>query len=543
MNNIGYYGNPDLAPFDAAFKTQIQAAATNGAPGNILNQIVTDWEQQKLQLVQSTIAKYRNLGGYTETVVQNLVNNFIRTGLNAYLYRTTPQPQFGMPMGAMGMSPYFGNNMNQNPFMGGGMIGNNTIYQPMMSSANQMQQAPVQYANIENRQEPTNVQEQTQEVKNKNDILTVISNPEYKEPVLDDADELYGTEEHSTCLGTIKVIPMVSSNGYSFNHVIINLSRPCLNDEEALQYAQRIYTKTSKPVHMDISYDKIYTIDVPYEDSSRVFAELKKSIPTSSKAHNKLKYLQNIQKLLNTESRGVADGIEDWLIEQFMVYGRFGCCDSDTMNGLKINSIYQLIQLSSKETTDEQIQTWQNVPGFHENLTNMCNQTIKWIITKGKILNPSNISDLDTILRSRIGLMETSSGDLIDIVSQINPKRTEFAKASHEEKRTLFGEAGSMLTNSTTIVVPGTHLVYTNLMHDGMVGRKDDSLVVITKDLIIGGFTKDQANNCDTDFEYMITRVSFAEDIGNVIVGYDKYIHVKYIVTRSTDKWHRINRA
>jgi hypothetical protein len=116
-------------------------------------------------------------------------------------------------------------------------------------------------------------------------------------------------------------------------------------------------------------------------------------------------------------------------------------------------------------------------------------------------------------------------------------------KASPKEKLDLFGEAGAIIANSTSMIVPGNHLVYTNLMHDGMVGRKDDALVIIAKDLIIGGTTDGNANNCDTDFEYMITRVSFAEDIGNVIVGYDKHIHVKYTVTRSTDKWHRINRA
>jgi hypothetical protein len=294
---------------------------------------------------------------------------------------------------------------------------------------------------------------------------------------------------------------------------------------------------------MDIQYDRIHTFDVPYTESSKVFAELKKSVPASSKAQNKLKYLQNIQKILNAESRGTADGIEDWLIERFMEYGSFGCCDSDNMNGLRVGSIAQLIQLSTKDTADEGCLSWQKIEGFNENLIKMCDMSIKYIITKGKILDPNKIEDLDQILRSKIGLLETSAGDLIDVVAQLNTKREEYVKASPKEKLDLFGEAGAIIANSTSMIVPGNHLVYTNLMHDGMVGRKDDALVIIAKDLIIGGTTDGNANNCDTDFEYMITRVSFAEDIGNVIVGYDKHIQVKYTVTRSTDKWHRINRA
>lgn len=545
MNNMGYYGNPDLAPFDAEFKAQIQQMAqTNSYPGNVLNQIAIDWEQQKMQLVQSTIAKYRNLGGYNANIIRTLVNNFINLGARTYMNQGMNMypPTYGMPMGTMGVNPYLGGG---SPFAGGatGMMGGN-IYQPMMSAVNTAGQItnPVNYAQIEQHQ-PSQQQSQQQTTTADNNALNVVMHADYKEPVQGEADDLYGTEEHTTCLGTVKVIPMVSSNGYIFNHVIIKLSRPCLNDEEALQYAQRIYTSKTRAVHMDIQYDRIHTFDVPYTESSKVFAELKKSVPASSKAQNKLKYLQNIQKILNAESRGTADGIEDWLIERFMEYGSFGCCDSDNMNGLKVGSIAQLIQLSTKDTADEGCLAWQKIEGFNENLIKMCDMSIKYIITKGKILDPNKIEDLDQILRSKIGLLETSAGDLIDVVAQLNTKREEYVKASPKEKLDLFGEAGAIIANSTSMIVPGNHLVYTNLMHDGMVGRKDDALVVIAKDLIIGGTTDGNANNCDTDFEYMITRVSFAEDIGNVIVGYDKHIQVKYTVTRSTDKWHRINRA
>ena len=545
MNNMGYYGNPDLAPLDAEFKAQIQQlATTNTIPGQILNQIAIDWEQQKMQLVQSTIAKYRNLGGYNANIIRTLVNNFINTGATAYLGRqNTYTPNYGMPMGTMGVNPYLGGGM---PFAGGAtsMMSNNNIYQPMMTAVNTPGQltGAVNYAQIEQQQ--PQVQQQVQsEQPSQNDILNVVAHSDYKAPVEGDADELYGTEEHTTCLGTVKVIPMVSSNGYIFNHVIVKLNRPCLNDEEALQYAQRIYTSKTRAVHMDIQYDKIHTFEVPYAESSAVFTELKKSIPASSKAQNKLKYLQNIQKILNAKSRGVADGIEDWLIERFMEYGSFGCCDSDNMKGLNVGSIAQLIQLSTKDTADENCLAWQKIEGFIENLIKMCDMSIKFCITKGRILDPNKLDDLDQILRSRIGLLETSAGDLIDVVAQLNSKREEYAKASAKEKLDLYGEAGAMIANSTTIIIPGNHLVYTNLMHDGMVGRKDDALVVIAKDLIIGGTTNGTANNCDTDFEYMITQVSFADDIGNVIVGYDKHINVKYTVTRSTDKWHRVNRA
>ena len=552
MNNMSYYGNPEMAPFDAAFNDRISRLSASGTvPGPILNQIVADWQNQKINLIPYHTAKYRNVGGINATIVNNIVERFIECGIKGHMGYSNTAPMYGMPMGAMATNAY----VNQNPFAGGGNMyatnnmfnGNNNMYGAMAGTGgtqNQYADNVANYASFNNIQSTQqNDTEAKKENSEQNNVLNILTKSNYQEPVHGDADELYGTEEHVTCLGTVKVIPMVSGSGCTFNHVTIKLNRNCLNDEEALMYAKRIYNCKNRPIHMDICYDKLHTINVPYEDCKTVFNELKKSIPTSSKSQNKLRYLQNIQKVLDAQNRGVADGIEDWLIDQFLEYGRFGCADSDNLTGLKVNSIDQLIKLSSKDTVDENCIAWQKIKGFIENLTTMCDLTIKHIISKGKVLNPGNLAELDIILRNHIGLMETSNGDLIDVVAALNDKLGDYSKATPKERLDLFGEAGAMIANTTTIIVPCNHLVYTNLMHDGMLGYKDGATVAVTKDLIVGGVDDNgNANSCDTDFEYMITRVSFSEDIGHVIVGYDKYTSTKYSVTRSTDHWHRINK-
>ena len=273
-------------------------------------------------------------------------------------------------------------------------------------------------------------------------------------------------------------------------------------------------------------YDLAVTLPISYDKGKKVITSLKKAIPKTVAAANQLKYIQAIQKVLDEESRGVANVLEDFMVDRFNYVASVGCVDSEYNGVFSIESLRALINLSDKDTADQACQAWQAKPGFMTGLVNCANNTIKADIANCEVLDPSTKSGFRTIIRHFTGLTESDEGQLIDVGMELLPKEEEFIKASQKEKVTNFGAAGEIVAGSTTILIKNQCLTVTDIIPEGSMGRmSNDTLCVAAKTLVMGGYTNNEPNIIDSNFEYMFLKASIGSGFWiDIIVNYNKVL-------------------
>ncbi len=535
------YQNQELMAAEAEFQTQLSNLSRNGrfSPQQIAY-IQSVWEQQKHTAYAGARRQLNSpvIGSALTSFIQNFIALAIRQMTNTVPMNTNP---YGYNMAPAG------------PFVGGGMgFGMPAMPMQQMSpfagqSYQQMQgisYAPQQsmvgasdnpYASIP-QQEPAKPKQAQTETKHEEKTLT-ITKVDYTPPTVEDNDTAYGNDEHITSIGSIKVIPMRDCIGAPFKQVLIRLANPCRNKLEAINQARLIY-KDKSVSHIDIQYDLAVTLQIAYDKGKKVFASLKKAIPKTVAAANQLKYIQAIQKVLDDESRGVANVLEDFMVDRFNYVAGTGCVNCDYNGTFNIESLRALINLSDKNTTDQACQAWQAKPGFMAGLVKCCDSTIKADITNCEVLDPSDPNGFKTIIRHFTGLTESDEGALVDIGMELLPKAAEFCKASQKEKLTAFGSAGEIVAGSTTILLKNQHLVLTDLIPESSMGRmSDNSLCVAAKTLIVGGYTNNEPNTIDSNFEYMLLKASLGSDHWvDIVVNYNQMMMCMKAVP-SIDRW------
>lgn len=530
------YQNQELMAAEAEFQTQLNGLANSGrlSPQQI-SYINSVWEQQKFTAYNAARQKLNS--PVIGTALANFVQGFINICINQMSNQASMSNYgYGMPNTMMG-SPYLssGYGMQQpSPF------GN--PYQQMQGIAYAPQQTSVgteqaKYASLPQQQMVTQQHTQQAGEKQEEQKTLTVTKVDYTAPVNEDNDTAYGNDEHVTSIGTIKVIAMRDCTGVPFKQVLIRLNNPCRNKQEAINQAKLIY-KDKGIAHIDIQYSLAVTLDIAYDKGKKVIAALKKALPKSVAAANQLKYVQAIQKTLDEESRGVADVMEDFFVERFNYVAETGCVNCDYNGSFSIESLRALINLSNKDTTDPACQAWQAKPGFMNALINCANNTIKRDLTDCEVLDPSDPKGFMTIVRHFTGLTESDEGQLVDVGMELLPKETEFRKATQKEKVTNFGAAGVIVAGSTTILLKNQHLVLTDLIPDSTMGRtRDNELCVAAKTLVIGGYTNDEPNTIDSNFEYMMLKSSLGEDYWvDVVINYNQ-IMMSMKCVPSTDKW------
>ena len=330
---------------------------------------------------------------------------------------------------------------------------------------------------------------------------------------------------------------MRDCSGVPFKQVLIRLNTPCRNKMEAINQARLIY-KDKGIAHIDIQYDLAKTLDIAYDKGKKVFAAIKKAIPKTSAAANQLKYVQSIQKILNDESRGVANVLEDFFIERFNYIASIGCVSSEYNGSFTIDSLQSLINVSDADSSDPACQAWQAKAGFMKALVNCTNNTIKKDVVECEILDPSDQKGFRTIIRHFTGLTETEEGKLIDVSMDLLPKEAEFLKASQKEKISNFGDAGEIVAGTTTILLKNQHLVLTDLVPESSMGKTaNNELCVAARTFILGGYTNDEPNCIDNNFEYMLLKSSLGESYWVDIVANYNNILMSMKCVPSSDKY------
>lgn len=552
MFNQTYYSNSELAPWDTEFNAQWSNLVRSGTINNqVLNQIKNDWETQKLNFIQQAKTKYQAFGGYNLQIIQNAVSKFLMRAVSEYTRPVTPSMAYN-PM--MSINPAMSGMYGTTPMMApnpGMMVSPGYNSMMPLSSPITTPQQPTQasiYGQIPDltpnpNTVQTTAQTPVQQATNEQQPTLVITKKTaeaFNPPTIDDADQLYGSDEHNVSIGKFKVINMLDSDGCKFKHITIQLYDPCVSSEEALLRARKLIPFNGE-VHVDIYYDMIRKVNIRYTDLQRVFKAIKQSINLSTKAKNKLKYVQNIIKILNDESRGVYNAIEELFMNAFMQEAKYGLLDSDYPENKSFgcSNLLDLWQLTDKETSNQIIKQWQNRPGFNDRLIEIVDNTIKHLVSDTKIMDPSNQREFLEILKMHHGLTETDEGTLVDVTKELFDKRELFVKATPEQRSKDFGDAGKIISNDSVIVTKNHHLIYTTIILPGSLGSHENKMMVFTGKYFVGGFDKDNnPNKCDTLFEYLITQVSMTDNkSADIIIDYENAIAI-YRCILSTDRWH-----
>ena len=567
MYQTGPYDNGAISTLNGIYAEQramlIQA---QNPPEPDLVRLDQWWESRKTDEYLAECAR-NNINAMTYAQAELFVQSFIKRALetirsgaignpyynqgytNPYQYMNQGYPMTSMPTQFGAPSPF-------------AMSSQQNLYR---SPYGMPQQAPVVPSsasvggNLPGFEAPkTTVNENQSKMLDKGDEQTnkvVIRTVEYRDPKLDTNETVYGLSEHDTSLGTIKVNVYRDQYEVPFEYVVIRLKDPCRNKQEALMRAQLIYKKTG-PVHMDIQYDLTKTINVSYEKTKRTINAIKKALPKTEEAANKLKYIQSIKQILDSESRGVANEIEDFLIDRFSYVASHGCTRSDTSDVMIVDSLNALIDLSNPNSPERNTIAWHKQPGFMEALIKCSNATIKKDLTECILLDPSNKDNLIKILRHFTGLTETYEGKLVDVTAELMGRVDEFAAASQKDRSTLFGPAGELVSGSTTILLKNQHLVYTTLVPPVIITHRDKTEYISDVSINIGGFdSKGEPNMVDNDFEYMMTKISMnmssiksssvPSDVNywtDLIIDHGSILG-SYVCVPSSDKWISIVRT
>lgn len=520
-----YFQNAEMAPFDAAFQQQIgQMAMQNQLTTQMARAISQTWENQKQNVVQQLKYQYQNLGGYNNQVIANTVNAFIRTTAQQLINnQMAMQQQYMNP--AMVQQPIMGGNFGNN-------FGNNfgAVSFPMVQNT----QSTVQplYSETTPAHAPAPVAQQKQEV-----TTTAVTQNTFIDPVVDEPDSLYGDRELETSKGTIQVTSWRDGYGQPVKHVKVKLLDACFNEDEAISWARRLYTKESY-YHIDIEYPKLEKLQVPYEVFSAFVSECKKFVSSTPSGKGDLKYLQGIQKLLNKYPRGIADELDNYLCDRFNTIAGTACCRSTDRDGTSLNVVKfsALIELSNRDSANEVVQKWYKIPNFKEQFVAACNAAIREFILNVVILDPSVEENTPIIMRANSGLITTSDLTLLDITKELFDRRMDFAKASVDQKKTNFGLAGKELMESVVFVVGGHTVTLTKLLPEGIAGKNKGTPILMLNNVILGGYEENKEPCQITSlFEYFMVHHTMESRIYTDVVIEYKQASVKYGCSRCTD--------
>ena len=533
----GYMNNADLGPFEAEFNKQIQMLDAAGTyDPRIRNLVIGEWERNKWGIVNEARQKYSVIN---QPLIQSAIYGFIQRAVAQVMMQ---QQQAGiMPMGAMGQNPYVANNGF------GGMGGNNfhnMSFKPMSSNImSPGQPSMMDYATLtppQNEQKPV-VENQEQSHDNKLHV-THTNVPKFEAPINDDPDPVFGSDTHHNALGDLKVVAMIDGYGNRFKYASIRLNDSCQSLACAIEQAKLLYKcPTSMNYHVDITYDRIDKVNVPYDKFVSVIEQIRRAIPKITRSKNKLHFLKSIAKILNAESRGVANAIEEFLINSFLTVGRFGCVSSDVNSPLEISTLEQLIQLSDCDTPDPGSQLWQKMVGFSDRLVDVVNETIRHIVMNIIALNPSDEKDIGKIIRTHVGTVVTNDDEIVDVVGELNSRRTEFCKASADDKLNLFGIAGRIIAESTVVIIPDERVTMTTFAPENSIGHTNTAFVTFVEECCIGGKTGNVSNECTSTFEYMMLHMSLTDGkFTKCLVKHDPCITVAFDCVGTSDGWYRL---
>ena len=543
----------DIAPFDAEFTAQLQSK-TSLFPQQVINQIAGIWETDKLNIINSVRAKAG--AGFNRSIIQQAVYNFI-----SRMYTMCTSGGMNGGYGAIGM----GGGMMGNPFAATGvpttgyrtpmsMMGGPAQFQPVASNIVNPMQPSTNTSMIYDIPQPANngavaaAQAEQQVAPEEKNVLHIIkeNKPVFNKPISDDPDEVFGSEVHETSIGNFRITSMLDENGQRFKYVDMRLYECCRSDFSVLERAHLLY---NAPVgvgyHIDITYKKVGKIDVPYDKFSNIIGQMRSAIGRATRAKNKLNYLKSVAKILNAECRGVANAIESFLMDEFLKVARFGCVSSDVPESVEfgVRSIMDLIELADKDTANMVAQGWQKTDGFCDRLVEIVNATIRNIIMNCTILDLNDQNDIGKILRTYAGnSVDPETGDVVDVLAELYDKRIEYAKASIDDKRSLFGTAGKIVADSSVIIIPDQHMTLTTFTPQASLGIKDGYPVAFVNRNYIGGVDdKGNPNPIDSTFEYLMLNMTLTDgDYTKVAVMFSESIYGFYDCVGTTDKWYQL---
>ncbi len=521
-----YYQNSEMAPFDAAFEQQIGLMTTqNQITGPLAQAIARCWQNSKQQLVQQLKYQYQNLGGYNQAIIANAVNGFIMNTGRAILQQNQ-QNNFGNPFGLGGFQmqqPLMTNGVNNNFSAISFPINNGVAQQnqPMYAEVNTTPQAakPVTQQETKSEQQPSPVK------------------TSFVDPVKDEPDNLYGDKVLSTSLGELQVTSFRDGYGQPVKYVEVKLTDACFDNDEAISRAKRLYTKDLN-YHIDIKYDKLDKLPVPYATFKEFVDECKKFVESSPAENGNLKYLQGIQKVLNGYPRGIADAIDEYMCDRFNWVAGASCNTSMALDRaeLRIGKFSSLIELSNRDSGNATVQNWYKIDNFKEQFALACNMAIREFFLNVTLLDPNDPENMRLLMRANSGLIESADLSLIDVTNELFDRRSEFCSASAERKMTDFGNAGKELMNSVVFVLGGQRVTVTKLIPEGVAGRSHGTPLLLFNNIVFGGYDeKGKPVECSSLFEYFMVYKTMTNIMYTDLVVEFKEASIKYGCSRCTD--------
>ena len=521
-----YYTNQEMAPFDAAFQQQIGSMTMkNQIPSNLAQAIAQCWENQKQQIVQQLKYRYQNLGGYNQSIIANEVNGFI-VNTGRALMQQNQQMMFN--------NPFMGGVQMQQPIVGAGFNNNFSAVSFPINGNGQTQGQPM-YSEV-NTTQTQQVQSTTQPAERKTETKQVIQTS-FIAPVKDEPDSLYGDKIIETSLGTIQVTSFRDGYGQPIKYVQIKLTDSCFNDEEAISRAKRLYTKDFN-YHIDIEYSKLDKLPVPYATFKNFVEESLKFVQSSPAGNGNLKYLQGIQKILNSYPRGIADTIDEYLCDRFNWVAGTACNKSSAKDKsvLRVGRFASLIELSNRDSANITVQNWYKIDNFKEQFAMACNMAIREFLLNVKLLDPNDPDNMRVLMRANSGLIESADLSLIDVTKELFDRRSEFCSASAERKMTDFGNAGKELMNSVVFVIGGQRVTVTKLIPEGIAGISHGTPLLLFNNVIFGGYDADKKPCQITSlFEYFMVHHTMESVLFTNLVVEFKEASIKYGCSRCTD--------
>ncbi len=549
-----YYAN-DTSLYDNEFNNQYQRyIQSQTVPIEVLNRVVADWNAGKLQCINTL--QQRCGGNISHQAIQQMIAKFLEVGISGYCRGGVQQQQ---PMYYNNQNTYqqqvqpqqLGYGYTQpmyNPVIGGGvpMQGVNN-YQQGMSNVTRPATPTSTTASYVDINAFTKEAMSTNEPPKTNtattpDQLTTTTNSYICPRISTDIIDRWANKSSALELadGSVKITHMESAIIGPYDHVLIELNGNYNSIASVIATVKKLVNTVSTAFHIEVAYNKLVPIKIPYERMKSMMDSFKKEAAIAAAApSNRLKYISTIFNIINQENRGVADTIDSFLVEEFVKYARAGCINSNVepAEGFTIGKLDDLIRLSNPNTADEKAKACRNMPGFEERLTVLCNQTIKPICLDGEVLNPNNADDMMEILDSHDILAHVlDDGTIIDVSNIMCSKVDDYTKASADDKINLYGDAGKILSEYSTLVIPNQKLIYTSFTPP-VVNKLVETLHIKISNTRYGGDAFP-----DSDIEWLLVNYGGGDTPCDMVVVYDNDINIPYKVTKTTDNWISIYR-
>ena len=483
------------------------------------------------ETVQYVDNMYRGLG-VNDAVVYNAVNSWIMSAIKVLRDRVYGNQQ--APTSPFGYGNTQGYNMNfygQQASYSNGVIGTN-------SSPYNYNEAASGYSLDTNADaaNQTKKPEQTETVEERKNEVQFVDPVEGEE-----VDSFYGNSMLDTYIGKIQVTLLRDGFGELIRYVNVLLTVPCMNREDAIIQAKKLFNRPDTVYHMDIQYAKYDRLPVSYKIFNEFVTKCKAYCGSDAAKKQDLRYLTLIKREIESYPRGIANILDAYLCGRFNEIAKNVCIPASAVGraSLSVSSMDALVLLASDDSPSKTAQAWHKIKGFKEQFVEACNIAIRLFFRDVKLFDDTDERAFTSILKANMGFVKTADNELHDIGSYFvkDNNISKYIKATTEERETL-SEETKLLSNSVTFLVDHQHVTVTKLRLPGTEGRHNTSRVVCAKTLRLGGNDKDgKPLPSDNLLEYFMRQKTMATNVfANVVLDYDG-ISMLYTCSRSTDDY------